>query len=144
MQHQIRTILKHEDNSSGLDRERGSRYWSEAEVLSSTWFVVEACTEASGQFMVRRWVTSSIGDAARIQQRQEPCQWSRVLVCMRAPLSERSGLLFEEVSEAYLSSPGSYIYRLSNGMAVMTDTERLASSGPGGTRELSLVYARRP
>lgn len=143
MRHQIRTILRHEDTSSSSDKERGSRYWAAAEVMSSTWFVVETCIEVSGKNEIQRWVTMSISDAAQIQRSQEPYAWSHIFVCLRAPLSVRSATVFEVVTEAYqLGSDGSYLYQLENGMTFVT-SEGNAQGVQPDSKELRLVYAHR-
>lgn len=122
MAKQIRTLLKHEDTSSSPDKERGSRYWVDAEILSTVWFVVDICIDVSSEFVVRRWVTTTIRDAALIQQRHKPFKWSQVFVSMRVSGSAPSGLLFEEVNEVYQSGPvGSYIYRLVSGLTFMSE-----------------------
>lgn len=143
MQSQIRTVLKHEHTSSSPDKERGSRYWTAAEVMSPTWFVIETCIKEAGGNEIKRWVTTSIGEAAQVQRNQEPFIWSQIYVCLRAPLSVRGATVFEVVKEAYqLGGVDSYLYRLENGMSF--------SSGDGQaqgiqleTSETRLVYSQR-
>jgi hypothetical protein len=139
----IRTTLKHEASAPGPDPERGSRYWLAAEIMSSTWFVIEACTERAGRNEIQRWVTTSIREAARLQHSQEPFVWSNIFVCLRAPLSIRSATVFEKVTEAYQAGAGgSYLYRLGNGMSFITD-EKHAQGVPPAPDALELVYAHR-
>ena len=143
MQSQIRTVLKHEHTSSSPEKERGSRYWAAAEIMSSTWFVIETCIEEAGRNEIKRWVTTSIGEAVLIQHSQRPFIWSQIYVCLRAPQSVRLATVFEVVKEAYqLGAVDSYLYRLENGMSF--------SSGEGqaqGIRlepsESRLVYSQR-
>lgn len=143
MPQQIRTLVRHEDVSPSVDKERGSRYWSAAEIMSSVWFVVEASVEVSGRFELRRWVTTSIGEAAQIQRGQDPFNWSRVFVCMRAPFSVRDGTVFEVVKDAYQSQAGgAYVYHLANGMTFRTENEQVPRD-PEAPEELTLVYAHR-
>ena len=143
MHQSLRTLVRHEDLSQSRDKERGFRYWSAAEVLSSTWFVLETCIDVCGVNEIRRWVTTSIGDAAQLQRSQGPFIWSQIYVCLRAPQSVRLATVFEVVKEAYqLGAVDSYLYRLENGMSF--------SSGEGqaqGIRlepsESRLVYSQR-
>lgn len=143
MSHQIRTLVRHEDTTEGAYKERGSRYWTAAELLAPTWFVVETCIEISGVNEIRRWVTTSIGEAARIQRGQDPFVWSQIFVCLRAPRSVRSATIFEVVNEAYQSlASDAYIYQLANGMAFKTEIGQV----PGNDlapEELTLVYTHR-
>ena len=135
--------MRHEDSSPDLDKERGSRYWSAAELLSSTWFVVETCIEVSGVNEIRRWVTTSISDAANLQDSQRPFIWSQIFVCLRAPHSVRSATVFEVVKEAYQLGPiGSYLYRLDNGISFSTD-EAPAQDIQSNPVKLQLVYSQR-
>lgn len=143
MPYQIRTTLRHEDAAQDLGRERGSRYWTAAEVLSSTWFLVETCVEVSGVNEIKRWVTTSIGEAAKIQRGQEPFVWSQIFVCMRAPRSVRNATVFEVVDEAYQSlATDTYVYQLASGMTFKTEIEHSPGDNPT-PEELTLVYARR-
>ncbi|MDR3453168.1 MAG: hypothetical protein P4L96_10245 [Rhodoferax sp.] len=143
MPHQIRTTLRHEDTSEALYKERGSRYWTAAELLAPTWFVVETCIEISGVNEIRRWVTTSIREATQIQLGQAPFIWSQIFVCIRAPLSVRSATVFEVVDEAYqLLASGAYVYQLANGMSFKTGGEQLPVDN-AAPEELTLVYARR-
>ena len=138
----IRTLVRHEDSSPDLDKERGSRYWSAAELLSSTWFVVETCIEVSGVNEIRRWVTTSISDAANLQDSQRPFIWSQIFVCLRAPHSVRSATVFEVVKEAYHLGPiGSYLYCLDNGISFSTD-EAPAQDIQSNPVKLRLVYSQ--
>ena len=142
MRNQIRTILRHEDSSPDLDKERGSRYWSAAELLSSTWFVIETYIEVSGVNEIRRWVTTSIGEAAQIQRSQGPFIWSQIYACLRAPQSVRSATVFEVVKEAYQLGPvGSFLYRLENGMSFTTDEGSIQGVQSEPTK-LELLYAQ--
>ena len=142
MPHQIRTILRQEDTSPSPDKERGSRYWWAAEVLSPTWFVVESCIEVNGTNEIQRWVTTSIHHAAGILRGFEPSNWSQIFVCMRAPLSVRNATVFEVVQEAYQSDPGAtYVYRLANGMSFIDGEQREHGAYTEPT-QLKLVYAQ--
>lgn len=83
-------------------------------------FIVDICVEVECQLEVKRWVTTAIEDVVQIQQSNKPFQWSQVFVSMRSPRHALAGMLFEEVSEVYQSGPvGSYLYRLTNGIAFM-------------------------
>ena len=138
----IRTLVRHEDSSPDLDKERGSRYWSAAELLSSTWFVVETCIEVSGVNEIRRWVTTSISDAANLQNSQRPFIWSQIFVCLRAPQSVRLATVFEVVNEAYhLGAVESYLYRLDNGMS-FTSSEGQGKGICLEPSEIRLVYSK--
>lgn len=142
MQSQIRTVLKHEHTSSSPNKERGSRYWAAAEVMSATWFVIETCIEEAGRNEIKRWVTTSIGEAAKIQHSQAPFIWSQIYACLRAPQSVRSATVFEVVKEAYQLGPaGSFLYRLENGMSFATD-EGLTQGVQSEPTELKLLYAQ--
>ena len=139
----IRTTLKHEASAPGTDPERGSRYWLAAEIMSSTWFVIEACTERAGKNEIQRWVTTSIREAARLQHSHDPSVWSHIFICLRAPLSIRNATVFEKVTEVYQAGiGGSYLYRLGNGMSFITD-EKHAQGVPFSPDALELVYAHR-
>lgn len=134
----IRTVLVHERTS----KERGSRFWVAAELLSTTWFVAETCVEASGKYEVQQWVTPSINQAVDIQRSFEPYNWGHIFVCMRAPLSIQHGTLFEVVREAYqVGSQDSYVLLLDNGMSFSTGTEapQRISDVP---EQLKLIYAK--
>lgn len=143
MPYQIRTLVRHEDTTEGPYKERGSRYWTAAELLSSTWFVVESCIEISGVNEIRRWVTTSIREATQIQLRQAPFIWSQIFVCLRAPRSVRSATVFEVLDEAYQSlASGAYVYQLANGVSFKSGREQ-ALVDNAAPEELTLVYARR-
>lgn len=139
MPNQIRTLLRDEYPAQGISKERGSRYWTAAEVSAPIWFVVESCIEVSEKFEIQRWVTTSIQHAASIQRGFEPSVWSQIFVCMRAPLSVRNATVFEVVNEAYKCGAG-FVYRLANGMSFMTGNEGILLTGSEPT-ELELVYA---
>lgn len=142
MRYQIRTVLKQEDMSSSPDKERGSRYWSAAEIGSSTWFVVETRVEEWETTKTQRWVTTSIREAVRIQRSQVPYTWSRIYICLRAPLSVRSATVFEVVTEAYeIDSDGSYLFKLENGLSFISDEVHEQGVQPC-PKELRLVYAQ--
>lgn len=134
----IRTTTRHERTT----KERGSRFWQAAELLSSTWFIAETCVEVSGEREIRQWVTTSIHQAALIQHSMEPHIWARIFACIRAPLSIQTGTLFEVVREAYQAGArDSYVLLLENGMSFTTGTEAPEGLGkyPG---ELRLIYAK--
>ena len=143
MPYQIRTLVRHEDTTEGPYKERGSRYWTAAELLSSTWFVVETCIEVSGVNEIRRWVSTSIREAVQIQLGQAPFIWSQIFVCLRTPRSVRSATVFEVVDEAYQSlASGAYVYQLASGMTFKTEIEQAPGDDPT-PEALTLVYARR-
>ncbi len=48
MSREIRTVLKDEKTFPSPERERGSRYWMAAEVMSSPWFFLETSVEVDG------------------------------------------------------------------------------------------------
>lgn len=116
----IRTALGHERTSN----ERGSRFWSAAELMTPTWFVIEACVNVSGRNEVRQWLTPSIELAVQIQRSSQPYTWTRIFACIRAPLSIQRATLFEVVLEAYKAgSRDSYFLILDNGLSFCTGTE---------------------
>lgn len=142
MQYQIRTVLSHENKLSGSSKERGSRFWSAAEVSSPVWFIVECCVEIAGRSEIKRWVTTSVHHAASIERSISPRLWSQIIVCVRTPMSSRGGSVFEVLKEAYQRSDGpGYVYQLGNGMSFQTsqDGSPLNCSEPS---ELVLVYSR--
>jgi hypothetical protein len=142
MPNQIRTLLRDEYTMVENQRERGSRYWTAAELLSQTWFVVESCIDVSGKKEIRRWVTTSIHEAAAIQRGFELSIWSQIFVCTRVPVNVRDATVFEVLNEAYYSvRDGSYVYRLGNGMSFI-DGERRQHGAYTAPTELKLVYAQ--
>ena len=143
MPQSLRTLVRHEDLSQNRDKERGSRYWSAVEILASTWFVLETCIDVGGVNEIRRWVTTSIGEAANLQRSQGSFIWSQIYVCLRAPQSVPGATVFEVVKEAYQLGPvGSYLYRLDNGISFSTD-EVPAQDVQADPVEIKLVYAQR-
>jgi hypothetical protein len=82
MSHQIRTQTKFEDHSTERDKERGSRFWSTAEIMTTTWFVVETCVDVRETVEIRRWITTSIEDASEVRRSQAPYRWGRVFDCI--------------------------------------------------------------
>ena len=142
MRQSLRTLVRHENLSDKRDTERGSRYWSAAEILTPTWFVLETCIEVGGVNKIKSWVTTSISDAANLQDSQRPFIWSQIFVCLRAPHSVRSATVFEVVKEAYQLGPiGSYLYRLDNGISFSTD-EAPAQDIQSNPVKLRLVYSQ--
>lgn len=112
---QLRTLVADEDKFPNPKKVRGSRYWSAVELLSSTWFLVECEDDEVG---ISRWVTTSFSKAARIQKSLEPARWSRIYICLYAPMSLSHKTLFEEIAEAHQSSgSGSYVFKLANGLS---------------------------
>ena len=139
MTNQIRTFTKHENSISSADKDQGAKNWSAAQIMAPLSFVVDICVEEQCQLEIKRWVTTSILEVAQIQQSHKPFEWTQVFVSMRTARSAPSGLLFEEVSEVYQSGQvGSYIYRLTNGIAFMPDS-RQASGEEDAT--FKLVYS---
>ena len=139
MANQIRTLAQHETSTSSKDSDLGAKNWSAAQIMAPLSFVVDICVEVQFQLEIKRWVTKSILDVAQIQQSHKPFQWAQVFVSMRTPRSAPGGVLFEEVSEVYQSGQvGSYIYRLTNGIAFMPDS-RQASGEEDAT--FKLVYS---
>ena len=139
MANQIRTLTKHENSTSSADRDLGAKNWSAAQIMAPLSFVVDICMEVECQLEIKRWVTTSILEVAEIQQSHKPFQWAQVFVSMRTPRSAPGGVLFEEVSEVYQSGQvGSYIYRLTNGVAFMPDS-RQASGEENAT--FKLIYS---
>lgn len=139
--HQIRTVLKHECPPPPVNKGRGSRYWSAAEILSSTWYVVESCVEAETKNQVNRWMTTSIKEAIQIQRTQGLCYWSHIFVCLRAPLSIKNATIFEVVNEAHqVGSTNSYVLQLTNGMSFITgDDDESVNEWPD-PKMLRMVY----
>lgn len=132
----IRTALGHERTSN----ERGSRFWSAAELLTPTWFVIEACVNVSGRNEVRQWLTPSIILAVQVQQSSQPCTWTRIFACIRAPLSIQRATIFEVVREAYQAgSRDSYVLLLDNGLSFCTGTEAQGDI-TNQPEELKLIY----
>jgi len=139
----IRTTLKHEAVAPGPEHERGSRFWSSAEVMASTWFVIETCIEGPQKNEIKRYIATSIHHAAQILQSQEPCVWSNIFIFLRVPLSVRNGVLFEKLDEAYrVKSSRTCLYRLENGMTFIAGQDA-SDSGLPIPQELELVYTRR-
>lgn len=122
---QIRTFTKHESTTSSSEKDRGVRNWSAAQILGPLTFVVDICVEVQCQPEIKRWIATSIHEAVQIQQNHKPFQWTQVFVSMRAPCSTPGVLVFEEVNEVHQSGRfGSCIYRLTNGMAFMPNSDR--------------------
>ena len=142
MRQSLRTLIRHEKLSNKRDTERGSRYWSAAEILTPTWFVLETCIEVGGVNKIKNWVTTSISDAANLQDSQRPFIWSQIYVCLRAPQSVRLATVFEVVNEAYhLGAVESYLYRLDNGMS-FTSSEGQGKGICLEPSEIRLVYSK--
>lgn len=134
--------MLHERTLKPPNSERGSRFWVAAELLDTTWFLLETCVNVSGRNEIRQWVTPSINRAVEIKNSMEPCQWCHIFVCLRAPLSIQNGTIFEVVREAYQAGArDSYVYILQNGMSFSAGTE-----SPQGTsdepQKLKLIYAK--
>lgn len=134
----IRTATGHEQTS----KERGSRFWAAAEILSTTWFIAETCVEVAGRREIRQWVTTSIHQAALIRHSMEVHCWARIFACIRAPLIIQNGTPFEVVREPYQAGArDSYVLLLDNGMSFASGIE--AAEGLGkGPEELRLIYAK--
>ncbi|MFN7712539.1 MAG: hypothetical protein ACK5OI_09155, partial [Curvibacter sp.] len=90
---------------------------------------------------LRRWVTTSIHQAIAIEKSVFAPLWSHIFVCMHAPLSVRSGTVFEVVKEVYKSERGEdYVYGLANGMTFMFggDEGQITAGKPS---QLRLIYS---
>jgi hypothetical protein len=142
MHQQIRTALLHERKSSTSPKERGSRFWVAAELLSTTWFIAETCVEVDGKNEIQQWVTPSINRAVDIQRALEPYQWGRLFICMRTPVGIQNATLFEVVHKAYQAGfRDSYVILLDNGMSFSTGAEA-PQEIIGQPDTLRLIYAK--
>jgi hypothetical protein len=124
MRSQIRTLLQHERVTGTADKQRGARFWVAAELLSSTFFVVEVCSEYTSTTEVQRWVTTSIREAVRVEDWLTPNKWSRIYMHISAPLTVLDGAVYELLQEAHkVEGSDTYVYKLANGMTVRTNQE---------------------
>ena len=141
---QIRTFTKHERTTLSAEKDGGVRNWAAAQIVGPLTFVVDICVEVQCQLEVKRWLATSIHEVARIQQSHKPFQWTQVFVSMRTPRCAPGGLLFEEVNEVYQSGRfGSNIYRLTNGMAFMPNSNQDFGDEDGDDLStFKLVYSK--
>jgi hypothetical protein len=117
MRSQIRTLLQHERVTGTADKQRGARFWVAAELLSSTFFVVEVCSEYTSTTEVQRWVTTSIREAVRVEDWLTPNKWSRIYMHISAPLTVLDGAVYELLQEAHkVEGSDTYVYKLAKGM----------------------------
>ncbi len=114
------TRLDDERTPPRLDRVRGQRFWTGAEIRTHVWFVAEAYV-ITDEPRLLTFVTTSIEEARRFLWRHAHGEWSRLYVRMRAPLSEGYGMLFEELDEVYSSQDGRLIFHLLNGLVLMEE-----------------------
>ena len=140
MNSHLRTFRVNEGPRPDKDKARGARYWSAVEILSSTWFLVASENDDVG---VRRWMTTSIFEASRIQKTLEPSRWSRIYICLYAPMSLSQDTLFEEIVEVHMINPGGpYLYKLANGLSFAGDAKGNPTEGTV-PQEISMLYCYR-
>ena len=141
---QIRTYTKHERTPPSAENDRGVRNWSAVKIVGPLAFVVDICVEVQCPPDIKRWLATSIYEVAQIQQSHKPFQWTQVFVSMRAPRGAPGGLVFEEINEVYQSGRfGSNIYRLTNGMAFMPDSNQDFGDEDGNDPSIfKLVYSK--
>lgn len=105
-------------------------------------FVADICLEGQWRQEIKRWIATSVQEVAQIQQSHKPFQWTQVFVLMRSTRGALGGLLLEELNEVYLSGRfGSNIYRLTNGMAFMSDSHQ-ASGDEDDSSTFMLIYSK--
>lgn len=142
----FRTLAKNELREQSQNGTRGSRFWSSAEILTPTWYVLEACTEHVDKTQVRTWVTSTFYEATQVQRNLGDFLWAHIFVCLRAPLSVRNGTIFEEIVEVHvLPDTGDLVLHLRNGLSFQTRAESgnefsVEQNSPG---QVKLLYTNR-
>lgn len=137
----LRTIARNELTDVP---ERGSRFWSTAEIMTPTWFVVEVSCQHLDSAEIRRWVTASFHDATQIQQSCRPYLWAQIYVCLRAPLSVRSGIIFEVINEAHvLPGSGNVVFHLANGLSFQSHFDDPVTGLQKPAAQVDLIYARK-
>lgn len=138
----IRTVLKHEVTAPAPNKQpRTFRYWRKVELMSEIWFLVEAVVDADGDSEIRRFITTSIEDAAAIEEDLQP-YWCNVYVCLRAPHNIRNATVFEVVRTAHASAvTGLTTYHLANGMTFAAAGEAVPEVDRKGPTRLRRIYA---
>lgn len=105
-------------------------------------FVADIFLEGQWRQEIKRWIATSVQEVAQIQQSHKPFQWTQVFVLMQSTHGALGGLLLEELNEVYLSGRfGSNIYRLTNGMAFMSDSHQ-ASGDEDDSSTFMLIYSK--
>jgi len=137
----FRTIARNELTNVS---ERGSRFWSTAEIMTPTWFVVEVRSQRLDTDETRRWITTSIYDAIQIQENGKPYMWAQIFVCLRAPFSLHAGTIFEVVTEAYvIPGSGTVVLHLANGLMFQTHYVDAVTGALKPADQVKLLYNSR-
>lgn len=123
------TQLNDERTPPSVERVRGQRYWTGAEIRTRVWFLVEAYVITEEPRLIS-FVTTFLDEIQGFLDRYESAEWKRVYVRIRAPLSEGYGMLFEELQEVYFGAEGSLIFHLANGLIVMEQAAAEPSTAP--------------
>lgn len=141
MSSKLRTLLQDEHIPPADERGRGIRYWSAVQLMSPTWFFVESVDTGNGY--VRRWITTSMVEAANIQRGLEPVKSARIFVCQYASQSIGQRTLFEEIDKAYqLGNSSEQMFQLVNGMCFVIG-EDITVGSSAEPKELKLLYHRK-
>lgn len=135
------TRLDDERTPQSVEKVRGNRYWSGAEIRAQVWFLAEAYVITEEPRLLS-FVTTDLEEARRFLRRYGTAEWARVYVRLRAPLSEGYGMLFEELDEVYSSADGSLMFHLANGLVVMERDPSADSSGVKSQEVFSKKFAR--
>jgi hypothetical protein len=136
----IRTML--EDENTRIS-ERGARFWKAAEILESTWFLVEVGDIGAQVATTERWLTTSIQEAVNLNRELSNRSWTRIYICLNAPLSLSNGTLFEEVTSVQLVvEEGLCLFDLANGMSFALPT-RKAEDGKIAPKTLKSLYSQK-
>ncbi|VTU32092.1 hypothetical protein [Variovorax sp. RA8] len=135
------TRLDDERTPPSIERVRGQRYWTGAEIRAQAWFLAEAYVITEEPRLIS-FVTTDLQEARRFLRRYGTAEWSRVYVRLRAPLSEGYGMLFEELDEVYSSADGTLMFHLANGLVVLERDLSADSSGGKAQEVFNRAFAR--
>ena len=136
----IRTML--EDENTRIS-ERGARFWKAAEIVESTWFLVEVGDIGAQVGTTERWLTTSIQEAVGLSREFSNRSWTRIYICLNAPLSLSNGTMFEEVSSVELVvEDGLCLFNLANGMSFALPTAK-AESEKTAPKTLKSLYSQK-
>ena len=118
---QTHDLLRTRDryHAASAKPERGTKYWTRAELPKSTWFVVEACVKVPGaefEREVHTFIAPTFSEAV-LTCIDTPHEWVAIHAFIRAASIFPEGHVFDTVSEAFRIHPsGGTLLRFRSGL----------------------------
>jgi hypothetical protein len=119
----------------------GFRFWTHAELVGESWFIVEAHGDPTAEPMElsRFWVAASL-EVAIEQAVQQGLGNVSLLACVPSPISDGCTHAFGEVEEVFAdASAGSWMVRFRDGRNILLD-QFSHPLGTAVTRSLQRLY----